>query len=179
MRYLILIILIAVCFLSCTKAKVELPPATQEGKDILGCLVNGEVFVAQHGFIGGVDDLSISVSKEELNLGSSAYGDDTKVDGNLYINLFENFDLYKQSTFPITNDLSRSGKFKYRKGVMFSTGQDKYVGELTITKLDTVNFIVAGTFWFDAVSETGEVVEIRKGRFDIPYSCCTQYPDSR
>jgi len=32
---------------------VQLPPATQEGKGILGCLVNGEVFVAEGGFLGG------------------------------------------------------------------------------------------------------------------------------
>jgi hypothetical protein len=46
------------------KNEIQLPPATQEGKGILGCLVNGEVFVAQGGFIGGVDYLSISVSKD-------------------------------------------------------------------------------------------------------------------
>jgi len=178
MRYLILTILIAGCFSSCTEAKVELPPATLEGKDILGCLVNGEVFIAQHGAFGQ-DHLSISVSKNELNLGGRAFGYDTEVDGNIYIYISQNFNVWRDKVIPLKAHTKQTGEFLNSNGEKFLTGQDKYVGELTITKLDTVNFIVAGTFWFDAVSETGEVVEIRKGRFDIPYSCCTQYPDSR
>jgi hypothetical protein len=137
--------------------------------------VNGEVFVAQGGFIGGVDDLSISVSRDELNLRGSAYGNDTKVDGNLYIYLSHNFDAYSNRATPLTSVSKQTGRFLAEEGTEYLTRQDRYYGEFTITKLDTANYIIAGTFWFDAVSEEGEVVEIREGRFDIDYNCCTQY----
>ncbi len=39
-------------------------------------------------------------------------------------------------------------------------------GELTITKFDEINKIASGTFWFDAVNDKGEKVEVRDGRFD-------------
>ena len=42
-------------------------------------------------------------------------------------------------------------------------------GELKITKLDTQQRIISGTFWFDAINSDGEKVEIREGRFDMRY----------
>ena len=42
-------------------------------------------------------------------------------------------------------------------------------GELKINYLDLSNSIISGTFWFDAINEEGEIVEIREGRFDYVY----------
>ena len=42
-------------------------------------------------------------------------------------------------------------------------------GELKITKLDTQQRIISGTFWYDAINSDGEKVEIREGRFDMRY----------
>lgn len=39
-------------------------------------------------------------------------------------------------------------------------------GEITISFHDIENNVIAGTFWFDAGNENGEIVEIRDGRFD-------------
>ena len=41
-------------------------------------------------------------------------------------------------------------------------------GELKITKLNTQQRIISGTFWFDAIL-SGEKIEIREGRFDMRY----------
>jgi hypothetical protein len=43
-------------------------------------------------------------------------------------------------------------------------------GELHITKLDDYNQIMSGTFWFDAVDDKGEKVEVREGRFDVVFT---------
>ena len=43
-------------------------------------------------------------------------------------------------------------------------------GELTITKLDEVNHIVSGTFWFDVQDTNGVIHQIRDGRFDMQYT---------
>ncbi len=42
-------------------------------------------------------------------------------------------------------------------------------GELKITRFDELNRIGSGTFWFDAVNENGEKVEVREGRFDMKF----------
>lgn len=44
------------------------------------------------------------------------------------------------------------------------------MGEMTITKLDFEDNIVSGTFWFDAVNNEGDMVEIREGRFDMRFT---------
>lgn len=44
------------------------------------------------------------------------------------------------------------------------------IGELKMTKFDEINRIVSGTFWFDAVNNNGEQVQVREGRFDVHYT---------
>ena len=163
-------------FIACTdENQAQLPPATQEGKNILGCLVNGEVFVAQGGRLGGTDDLSISVSKTDVSLGSEAVGKHTNIEGSLVI-YFNIDNIYTTENVKLINETEKIGRYTSSTGRVFLTGKDKYVGEFTISKLDTVNYIIAGTFWFDAVSDNGEVVEIRHGRFDIKDFCCLADP---
>ena len=43
-------------------------------------------------------------------------------------------------------------------------------GEVNITKLDLVNKIISGTFWFDVKDNLGVVHQIREGRFDMEYT---------
>lgn len=52
----------------------------------------------------------------------------------------------------------------------YRTGKPIYTGELLIKKLDSINQIVSGTFWFDGVNGGGQKVEIREGRFDVRYT---------
>jgi hypothetical protein len=160
--------------ISCSNEnQIQLPPATEEGKDILGCFVNGNVFIAQGGFIGGVEDLGMSISEESFNLAGTAYGDDTNVDGNLYIYVI-NQDVRNKIDQEITlnNKSTEVGYFIDSSGKEYYTGADKFTGKLKISKLDTIKEIVSGTFWFDAVSNDGDIVEIRDGRFDILFTCC-------
>jgi hypothetical protein len=169
MNYLKITLPIIFLFLSSCleEQKPSLPPITQEGKDILGCLVNGEVFVAQGGFIGGVDDLQANLGNDKLFISGSAYGKDTKVDGNIYIYIYEDFYSRLNETISLDDKTKEVGYYINSTGKEFYTGQDKFYGELNILKIDTINNFIAGTFWFDAVSTDGEIVEIRDGRFDI------------
>lgn len=43
-------------------------------------------------------------------------------------------------------------------------------GELLISRLDTLDYIVSGEFYFTAESSEGSIVKITEGRFDINYS---------
>jgi hypothetical protein len=65
------------------------------------------------------------------------------------------------------NFVSNFGEFYTGNTIIYSTN-NKYSGEVEFTKYE--NGIVSGTFWFDAVNDTGEVVEIREGRFDMKYN---------
>ena len=45
-----------------------------------------------------------------------------------------------------------------------------YTGKLTITKLDPVNQIVSGTFWYNIQDTYGVVHHITDGRFDMQFT---------
>lgn len=44
-----------------------------------------------------------------------------------------------------------------------------YTGELNIEKLDSVQQIIYGTFWFNGVNDKGDTVKVTDGRFDMHY----------
>jgi hypothetical protein len=152
----------------------QLPPETQTGANTAGCLVNGKVFlpkqeginpalVCNYEFINGefffnlvINDLrgiegkTVSVRTSRISLESNI-----------------SYLLNKENT--IYEDFTGGGGI-YSIGVsnFFYTNSIK-TGELIITRLDLQNSIISGTFWFDAINNSGEIVEIRQGRFDMRY----------
>ncbi|KHJ39504.1 hypothetical protein PBAC_00110 [Pedobacter glucosidilyticus] len=162
---------------SCKKEKTgieALPAATQEGKNTFGCLVNGEVFIARgrsgfsppyfecdYSFISetnsfrfylrGTDEIRSSNTNSII-----IYSTGIKLNSSIKIDLRELQDGYANARYSETllNEFSTTSTSK---------------GEITITKLDESKRILSGTFWFDAVNEAGEKVEVREGRFDMKY----------
>jgi hypothetical protein len=172
---------LATCFtlssMQCEKDQI-LPPVTQTGADTFGCLVDGKIFLPKgslfsppskqlyYQFVNGVYHFSIGISNKinkndklkSLNI--SAHGltleektykfgivDTPGIFGGSYsvYHLYDNGTIDEYSTDPILQ------------------------GEITITKFDQVNYIISGTFWFDAINKDGKKVEVREGRFDMHY----------
>ena len=52
---------------------------------------------------------------------------------------------------------------------IYKTDSTNFLGEIWVKKLDSINQIVSGTFWFDAVDSNGIIVQVREGRFDMNY----------
>lgn len=63
---------------------------------------------------------------------------------------------------------SKWGEYMIDSKILYST-TSIVTGELKITHHDFNRAIISGTFWFDAVNDYGEKVEIREGRFDVHY----------
>ena len=147
----------------------KLPPATQNGANTAGCLVNGEAFLPKGNlqnrlvcnYIDG-KDFNISIG-EKINdkirsLNVISYNDNLTV-GKIYQlkefgadSKFGEYIIYNQ-------DFS---KIEYRTN-------SSIIGELKITSHNFDKATLSGTFWFDAVNSAGEKVEIREGRFDMEY----------
>ncbi|MGB4776354.1 MAG: hypothetical protein WBP45_14355 [Daejeonella sp.] len=164
---------------SCKKTKTglaALPPATQEGKNTFGCLINGKAFVAQskpfttppvpavtckYGYID--DDISKGHN-------FSLYGSDNKVlqkpDAPSAVLLCVNkIDIQEGATYQL-KDQKDNGAYADYHTYLLIHDYTSLTGELTITKFDEINGIASGTFWFDTKNEQGEKIEIRDGRFD-------------
>ncbi len=141
----------------------QLPPATQTGENTFGFLVNGEpinvtntsqqVAIYQQGqlqFGGGVDN-----SERDIGLSISLVDPITV---NVYYNL-TNFPMYTAEFGRREGEINCSYAF-----------ENTYEGKVLFTKIDTINFIISGTFEFSTITEGCEDIKITEGRFDMQYT---------
>lgn len=184
MKKIIFLLLTALLISCCTKDdnySDGLPAETQEGKNTAGCLVDGNVFIPkgnnqfgpklscfyqrdQNGFHLG---LSISAKgKNETRSVSVATNSEALIENTIY-------DLVERTLDDTNNYNTNFGQFIINSAhgssnQFYTTNLNK--GELKITKLDTLQKIISGTFWFDAINSSGEKTEVRLGRFDMRYN---------
>ncbi|KHJ39505.1 hypothetical protein PBAC_00120 [Pedobacter glucosidilyticus] len=161
---------------SCKKEKTgidALPAATQEGKNTFGCLVNGEVFIARTTGLFGPPYFTC-----EYNFNSETNSFRFLLSGTDKIREPQSSISINSNSISLTSGgktILRELKDGYANAIYSETLIDEFSttalsnGEITITKLDESKRILSGTFWFDAVNETGEKVEVREGRFDMKY----------
>jgi hypothetical protein len=181
MKHLLLIVLlfsslILITGTNCKKNNPEagLPPATQEGKNTCGFLVNGKVWTPRGD--NGYPNLSCSY-------------DETYNGGTFGINGYRyEAGARNSSGFAVGgNNIKSAGNYKLNIspsliGIYNSASENCWIYEwndtipnhnayLNITKLDKINHIISGTFEF-TLSRTGlgcETIHITKGRFDMRY----------
>jgi hypothetical protein len=104
---------------------------------------------------------SLLISERENNIAKSIYiesnNEELEVDKIYYLNMRRSSD-------------SKFGEF-FESNIVndnYSTTPE-VTGELAITHHDYDNAIISGTFWFDAINNAGEKIEVREGRFDMEY----------
>ncbi|PIE50920.1 MAG: hypothetical protein CSA38_00860 [Flavobacteriales bacterium] len=174
MKKLLLLGLVFISLYGCREQEQDptvLPPATQEGKNTGGALVNGEVWVAQKvkssHFVfktyyeypspntnGGEYRLKIVLARPEGSISHSLIRffikDTTDITTKTYI----------------LNDLNGGGYSTSTDDDYATNSQN--TGSITITKFDKDKQIVSGYFQFDGgnVNGNGEVIHITQGRFD-------------
>lgn len=175
MKEKLILILLLTTLIACDTASVDLDNENYDfdGNGGVKCEVNGVLLKpSTNGWGAARDELVISPTQYEgyMNLGFLNNGEifrsvDIKIidvgqqtidEGDIYI--LEN---EQSSSFGRMTNYSYDDK-------NFTTS-DQYIGELEIIYHDPENNILGGIFEFDAVNENGEVVEIRKGEFDMEY----------
>jgi hypothetical protein len=170
----LLLMVLLISFNSCSKQDdcdnpVDcLPPATQTGEGTIGCLINGEVFKPGGSqFSGPTQQVSYDFVNGGYSFGLSA----NHRDSNKSIRIFIGNEVINQGdTFILSTRGEFSNYGEYKNGLDRNFTNEDNIGEITFVKFDNINGIVSGNFWFDAMNEDGEVVEIRDGRFDMKYN---------
>ena len=73
---------------------------------------------------------------------------------------------FQPGTYPLGETLTGSyGSHRISSGAYYTT--TNYKGSVTLTRIDTVAKIAAGTFQFTGVNRTGQTVTVSEGRFDV------------
>lgn len=163
------------CFAKCNKEKTDnngLPPATNEGKNTLGFLLNGQPWTPQ-GFNGTANlsiDVDFGINKGVFSI--SSYRIITGADREYFgLGLKDSLNL---TTAPQTYQLGNGTLY----GIYFSKTLctfdyfDNIItrsGSLTITKFDKPNRIISGTFNAILSKPGCTNISITEGRFDMKY----------
>ena len=176
MKKIFLLLTALAVFTSCEKDdqlpgnyQTPLPEATQTGTGTFACYVDGEAYIAKknqitayYQYTQGLYEFVVSGTKREKPIFSIRIGSSSEalLQGNTYhLEERENGNQWGGIGFVYEPEIPYQSNY---------TNGTTYKGEMTITKLDMENQIIAGTFWFDVKDpKTGETREVRDGRFDV------------
>jgi hypothetical protein len=177
MRKLLLFFLTTLALMSCDKdddATQTLPEATQTGRGIFACYVNGKPFIDNSGSPNGI---SFNCFYQLID-GEYYFG----IQGRTIVDDMRTIVLSTTSKSIANNEILTlqenldgnawgGGRFNTESvGGEGSYTNSEYTGELHITKFDFENRIISGTFSMNIQHPvSGETVEIREGRFDTRF----------
>ncbi|MDR2651377.1 MAG: hypothetical protein LBC68_03555 [Prevotellaceae bacterium] len=150
---------------SCEKKEItDLPPETQTGANTFGCYVNGELFVKDGTVPFMMPAISAAFQKGNKTLTIESYSKK----GYIYIELNN---MQKHVAQPISIAYFTSNN-EWTKACFCFAGKD--IGEIILTKFDTINCIASGRFNFNGQCsdplfniQGDSIAHIKDGRFDI------------
>jgi hypothetical protein len=152
---------------SCKPKEDALPAPTTDGLNTFGCKINGKVWVA-NGIRNDQGPAAKAIEVEFRQLSATSF--------YLFIHTNASTEDRVQLTLPkgvigtnmLTNRYNDPFAIYYDNQFRLFNTIESNPGKLVITRLDTLNRIVSGTFEFDGqyiVSK--EIVHVTEGRFDI------------
>ena len=175
MKNLMLLLLIAFVFsfAQCKKSNPDsngLPAATQDGKNTLGFLLNGQPWKPQGTVLTGNLSIDFDINFNQGIFNIVAYDFTSPNPEQLTIGVRDSL-IFMSAPFSLNLNRNSLYVISFTKNCeYFSTLSDvESSGSLTVSKLDKINHIISGTF--NAVlSKVGcDTVRITEGRFDMKY----------
>lgn len=164
----------------------QLPAETQSGANTFGCLVNGKLFfprdgvpsVASNGTPKGLEVIGSPTGFDYREIEASNFKDGKPINYfTLHLQSLNSLGTgvynLKQSNFKrgldgIMDNYFLIRAFDYNEGIWKWYGSYDGSGKITITRYDSTNFIISGTFSGKVRTEDGNnEIEITQGRFDI------------
>jgi hypothetical protein len=158
----------------CIGLNKPMPEATTSGKNTFGCRINGETWVAYtdsfDALLGGDKELDVRYRYYD-NLGNAQIQASKKI-AELECDTFNQF-----FTLHIINAKEGVTQFTYNSslidwelGISYKLDTLSF-NEVNITKIDTVESILSGTFKFQLIStDFQDTLQVTEGRFDAPYT---------
>ncbi len=163
--------LLCIIWFLCGCQKDLLPAPTQEGLNTFGCKINGKAWIPDGAPAGkGPAEKPIEVTCARVK------GDTVSLFIYACASSLDRVQLTLPRATPGENILKAYGQNDPAFAVYYSNDFKQYFqtspnpGKVTITKLDTVNRILSGTFEFTGMETVNkQKVQITEGRFDLRY----------
>jgi len=175
-----LLLFFACTLCTCFKVKepepLTLPPITMEGKNTMGCIINGEVFTVSGKSSGwpyyGTSALYASNSNPPYIFIMSKQRS-PEIEVSIKLGLYEGQNVYELNKQEKSVGIVYMPAENYVFANSRYTTTSEYKGRVEILKLvndyETGEGFVSGLFEFDAIDSRGEVIEVREGRFDLSF----------
>jgi Family of unknown function (DUF6252) len=145
----------------------QLPPATQEGRNTFGCLLNGQAWTPRgnEGFSNFTVDYDPTHAQGTLSVAATRIRSATN--DHQTLGLFSD-SIRTPGTYVLqTRGRHGAGMVDLRTGCQYYSTDPIYCrGRLTITRLDQQAGIVSGTFAFVLAKPGCDTVRVTEGRFD-------------
>ena len=147
-------------------APPKLPEATQTGKNTFGFKLNGEV----------VNITNTSKQVAIYQNGGLIIGGQLKENGKLrQVSLFLSETnlgelISENNSYILNSNKVPKGEYYNELDDCFYFTTPSYIGNITITRFDKINYIISGKFNFNAYSDTClNSIKVTEGRFDLKY----------
>lgn len=145
----------------------DLPRETNEGSNTFGMLVDGEKWESP--ILGYNPTATYYPDSKDLIIYAKNKYDEEGI--TIIINNIDKSGKHSisyKSLLPIFTDSTRlsNGDDLLTSYVLLSESES----EINFTRMDTINNVVAATFYMKLVNRTGEIISISSGRFDIDLS---------
>ena len=160
--------LILLIISSCSKADCDnpldcLPEKTTNGENTFGCIVEGGVFTPSSTGMGGSGlDVYYKNTDDIESLSISAINH--KKDNAIYLVIID--DIEADHTYQLSSSKDDSYGLFSENLSYYETFRESS-GSVTINKFDRENGIISGEFNFSAKNDSGKIVEVTQGRFDL------------
>jgi hypothetical protein len=160
-RFNILILLLLItALLSCGDG---LPEPTKEGANTFGCLVDGERFAP---YTGDFKNPALVAWYKDNNF-RIICSDYKRHDATIVMHI-NNFN--GKGKYQLLEEGSHAYSYlRTMKNLDAYFTDNNNSGLLEITKFDSGNKIISGTFHFNVLGPDGKIIKITKGRLDITY----------
>jgi uncharacterized protein DUF6252 len=184
--YLTFLFFILFSFASCRKHKPinpvdQLPAATQTGANTFGCLINGQVFLPKGPSLSPILQCAYQYLNTDYSKGyffQLSAGNKNNSSDVFGIGIFTDSLAIKEGVYTLAenqkgNAYGLYSRFQEQGNVVKSTilyTKSNLPGQVIITKLDEINQIVSGSFWFSVINDSGDTLKITDGRFDMQFT---------
>lgn len=167
-------IIISAAQFSCKKEVTELPAITQTGANTFGCKIDGKFWVpAGFGVVPTAPKLEARIAGNSLYINARNFSSSpVESEFEIYIQELTGNGTYVLNAAP--NYPSPAGNYGYYVHRNVTPDNEyitssPYTGTVMITKIDSVNRFVSGTFEFKAMSlfNASQSINVTEGRFDV------------
>lgn len=174
MKSIVTAIAVLFVFASCKKAVSELPPETQTGAETFGAKVNGVIWGPQGfgGFPGDMLEGSYTGPSSVMIKARNFRQSPKESEFEIFLHNITGPGTYQLNTDVTRPNLTASyGYYVEREFTPKNEWQtsSSYTGTVTITRFDTVEGILSGTFQFNAINlyNSPAPITVTEGRFDL------------